>query len=1380
MNEYNVENITNTVLVVLKDGRIKPSIDLNLDDFRGIYEKWEYAGTFDPIGQFGAWVVNTISGALDYLYSRIRDAISSAASSIISGVGNLLNTVISPLKSAISYVQSVIDTIRSNISNIYSLVSTIPDRLRDAAFSILNSIKDLGNAIPKLIDNVLSRIGNVITLIQDFGKSLQDAIGAVVSRISDLTKVISSTISTLYNQISALVSTISDKIGLVVNSVKDLTTKITDTISLLQRSISNTIDSISNTLKGVLENVNATLKSLQGALQSFTNPLVTISSLLSQTLTNLGGIISSAWDTFRKIVIDPIWTVINSFIQFIVNEIPQIPTRIWNGLLQLGDSIRKILIDPVINLLKSIFIDPIVKGLETVWYVFSEAQKYIPNIFNPRFWMVGVISPVVSGIPTIVPSIVSAISSSVATAMATITTLLVRLYNAIKSFIGTVIDSVMSTFFTTTLYFDIISRAEKKMQKDLLDNLKGATDVLFSFVRSPMFMEFVRTFATWMCLFEMFSLIKNVEISLTPILAKIGARISPEAFVKYLKKTLQVIFKEALKTVIFTTSFWLFEPFKYLLNPWFRNILPIEIPTLHEFIEITRRYMPDNRYEVGTPTPIEGVTYSKIREHLLEVVSKRGYPPWLDPIVTEGYDKFYFTVTDRFNVQRVIPSALIYAVPPPSDVVRMMLRDMIQNLDDFGRIMSMHGYHPDISALYFMLHFRYPSAERLFEFACRVASGIVWLDRNEPGAREYFDYIQDEIRSFTKWKLGFEPRTPKELADDIEKSYPLRNLENLTQIATNRVAKAFSPLGRYFKWHDLFPMAWLKGFTSDQMIAMELSADIPMRIDARWMYKWCVINEEELVRIVIARGMHPKWVEKIAIAEMMNALAEERTVVRTGMMNAFKEGFITEDKLRSQMQLLDTVRLLDRDVPIRFLDGEVKLLVLRSKYDRAMDILLTTQKSMFTAFAENIVDYDELVNVLRTVTDKVNASLNLKLHFDKDYYDLIFESLKVRKSYETISRIRSWARYVIREMMNRLRAGYLLPTDVENAIEMLKNHARLTDQDVEYFKDVAKLMHSEFRRKVTVDSVLRKLSKGLITKDEALKLLTENGIDSELADALIEVNAKTYTLSIAQYLSYANIIDIPTEYIERKLELLGVPPDERSLILAVFNVKPIKSERDALVKRYLDEFENGYVDEKTVKDNLDKLGVLPKAIDILIEMKKVEKSMNAKKILVDAVLSRLRRGVIKLEDAINELKKYIVDESLIYALIEKYVRTYTFSPDKMISIAEYVPVNIEWIVEKARMYGYPEEEVKLIPAYAVAREISEEMKRLANELGSAFAEGIITEDEYRKALDELATLGGQAKSKFGVDWIVLSPEERYVLVQIYKTRAIRKLYSKSQ
>jgi len=849
--------------------------------------------------------------------------------------------------------------------------------------------------------------------------------------------------------------------------------------------------------------------------------------------------------------------------------------------------------------------------------------------------------------------------------------------------------------------------------------------------------------------------------------SRFNIKISVGWTLKHIASELKKYPDEIGKALIYGMSIWISQPFRLLSNAIFRNYIPVELPTLAELRDITRRHMPiEEKFEQHLETMRR---YLALYGYNDEVIS------WLTTPVTE--EGWFVTIVDRFGNERKIPISLLYELPTPSDIARMMIHDLFTvpekpelAFQSFKTMMYMKGYYEDIAKFYYLLHYKYPSMSDLWEFSCRTVAKQTWVS----------------VKPTKEEDLG---------AERVYSPVQLQSTYGLTKFTSGEVANKLNTiiqnvLRHYAKWHDYAPFAWLDNWTADNLIYLDLMADIPQRIDARWMYKWKVpipkeiadltksdyFDEKALFLIVTSRGMHPRWLEPITIAECMNALAEERTYARTGVINAFKEGFMPLDGLTKTLSNLTTIKILDRDVPVRFLEGEVKLLALRAKYDRALDILRDYFRDLLRGVTENIIPFDGMTESLKEEVKAIAQALKLpNLSLDESYYKLYEPVAESLRKVRTVERIRYWYRYMLYRILYRFSEGYMSEEEFNKVIDEITTNAKLTDEEKQVFVEVAKLMYEGFYKKTLADGILHKVKRGVIDPKKAKEELIKLGLTEDLADALIEKSVKIYTLSVSTLLSYAEYIDIPEEFVKRKLEWMGVPKDEIPIILQVFRIRPIKDERAKMIRSVIDAYINGYITKELFQENLKNLGKSPREIEILTEFADFEKSQATAKLAIDAILNRLRRGAITLEEAKKELSKYIVDKALIDAMIEKYVRTSVWSPDKLVSMAEYVPIDISKVVEKARMYGYPEDEVKLYPAYTIARNLNEEIGRIITELVYLYVYDIIDEETLSKEIDRVRTLNGEVK-KLGVDWIIIDDMEKKLIIERAKLRKMREQY----
>ena len=1496
--------------VVLKDGSVRrlDALRLTAGELYAqvvIYQRWQYAGIADPLGQAVGIIINALSAPLNAIQTAVnlvstalqsaREAILSAiegvASSISATINSAMQSVTNTISGVTSYLsqlsnqivssfQSVITTISNTIqsvsSTLNSAISSLSERFHGLITNVLESISNLGNTLrglitnvtqavtsgfqqlqgffTNLIQNVANQLANIGNLIRSAFENVQRAISNVAnnimnvvrssiegvrqfmgqmisqfqSLISNIMTHVTESLANLQNAIGSLGQSIVQGIrgffDVIANQIQNLSSALSNVANLITESIRNVVGSIGKTVSDAFRNVSNVIEGIRSALNNigqnifqqlqglwntlkelYTNVIQqlgrvasTISGAVKDSLTSFITEVSKALEEMSKgfagwfVDITKTLKGMTSAFQGFVNPLVEIKNWLVTTLPQV---FRQYLVDPLIAKLKELgsefrkepvlaaielagLTNPMLMAIATVWRALGYEVEITPDgkltnvkrvtsvfdllgkitsdawdILQGRItaiseWMSNVLKGVAEFTVQRMSDVVSILSEAMKDTLGTLGEV-VR--SSFESFIG-VVKPLFKGFFDSLLEISGLFRKPSDV-KSPTDVVTMYTSSMFEMVVATFFVDTITLLGASSLVSNVLDMFREIEAKISPILASIGGKIRPALPWKSFSEFIKTSIEEFYKTFFFTFSFWWFEPTKYLLNPYARGFLPIEIPTLREIIEIGRRYYPTEKSDYAL-------------KQVQRILEMRGYPPWLDEAILSNPAALGTDVTDRFGAKRRLPSAIFYDLPTPSDFVRMMLRDIFATFDDFKRAIAMRGFYEDVAKLYYLLHFKYPSLDKLYEFVTRAAAGMAWY---VPG-----DTIKKEIEKIYEiYGIRYRTLAPAELNADLP-SDPQVAIQKITQTIYEYLDK-ISP---YLKWHDYFPSAWIDGFTSDQMLVADMMADIPQRIDSRWMYKWGIISELDVVRIVAARGMHPKWIEPIALAEMMNALAEERTYVRTGVINAYKEGFLKSDALFKQFTNLTSVKLLGKDVPVRFLEGEAKLLELRARYDRAMDILNDSKTYLKRAYADNIIEWDDVLNVFRGIVARIQKALGLNLVVDEKYFETYKLAFDFYRLYEDVSRVRRWLRYAIYPVMRMLREGIVSSKEALQMVGGFAKLAKLSDLESKFFAYIFEAQVKLLERSLKADAVLKLVSRGILSPDEAVEALKQIGVEEDVAKALVEAKGKVYTLSIGTYLSYADLVEIPEDMLIEKMKRMGVPKDEANLILQVFRLKPIKSEVARFVSAELDLFENGFIDEDTLRSNLLQLGLRKDSATILIEVAKVRKEERKKRNLVEAILGRLRRGVIDLNTARRELKKLIVDEEFIDALIERNIRTYTFSVDKMISMSEYVPVDISDVMRKAELFGYPQEEIKLLPAYKIARDLSEEIKRLANELGNAFADGLIEEADFRRALDELATLNGQVK-KYGVDWIVLSPEEREALVQLYKIRRARKLAKKS-
>ena len=100
----------------------------------------------------------------------------------------------------------------------------------------------------------------------------------------------------------------------------------------------------------------------------------------------------------------------------------------------------------------------------------------------------------------------------------------------------------------------------------------------------------------------------------------------------------------------------------------------------------------------------------------------------------------------------------------------------------------------------------------------------------------------------------------------------------------------------FLKWADYSP-EWRKPLE-------KLSWRIPGRIDARWMYRWGVIDVDGLEELLVRGGLDPEYAPDVAAATAKNQWLTEINKLRDNSKSDYAKGFITEEQLRADLEAL--------------------------------------------------------------------------------------------------------------------------------------------------------------------------------------------------------------------------------------------------------------------------------------------------------------------------------------------------------------------------------------------------------------------------------------------------------------------------------------------
>ena len=1187
------------------------TIDLLKKDDLKIIMNWELGGITDPLGQLISWLYDNVVGWFKKIYSDLstffHSIIDEAIGTLkdwISDVKGFVNTIYSYLSSAIS---KVISTISSTIQDIYNSIVS----------SISSAVNTISSAVSGIVDTVVSKVkgffDSIWTSIQNALKPISDVLSKVWSWVYEGISKITGTLATVYGYIKSGFETLWDTLkGIGAYIVAKIQPYISGAIEAFKKGFAEVASFFKELYNHLVQGVNYISDKIMG----FVNAILRfpewfpnwfrehISKPISDAVSSLA---SWLWEkmpesvkTFFERAKDVFVGLYENLKEFFANPKEWIVEHVWDPLKErlkdIGEWIWEKLPEDIKDFftkvkdvftgfyegLKGFFEDP--KGwitthvldplreklqefAEWVWErvpdtlksAIESFQNFIKSIWeslkafieNPsEFMKTHIVSPFIDAISGLKDTIFEHVKSG-----------LEKLYewgqtvwSAIVSGFDWVVDNVFAPIARKIWGFGVkvagaLSTVVSPILLGLSTVVKSSIDAIHS-VTLP-HVELGSPEGTFPLLLA--SMTSNISKATLPAqFSAFASMVAGDAGetevqvagtkVKLRTQALKMLGLELLRSVVMSHVFPLFWATSRYVDISFRQFMAdhtwITIPSPEIAIEMMNRGLID-------------------AETLKWMVRAGGYNiSFVDNILSTKSITIETRASRMFNLRDApfVILGLRFWLPSVSDLCRFMLKDVFLKPEDFIKVMAIKGVPPHLAWAYYLLHFRYPSMPDLWEFYCRVLAHE-WLQQHGSTIKEML------------W-----------LPELIE-----------TKVNTKDVAYA---LTKYAKWQDYSDISWFKGDAkagtmqnvSDNMIVRELMADIPTRIDARWMYKWGIITDYELKGIALARGMHPKWVDLITKGEAMNALSEERTYARTGVLNLFEYGLLTEGAVDKLLSELTKVNILGEDVPVKFLEGERKLLILRHKLDRAYDIVRGLLSNITYMINENVMSINEGIGMIKEFGKNIADKLKVPVDIDEGFLNVYLSAQTARKKLETVRRIRSWMWTFLYRIVELAEAGVKTLAEVNAEIDAYATKAFLTDEEKALMKALAKIAYDAYkwRRSLSIEykSIISKFKKGLISYSKALSQLMALGYSREEAEALLDAEKYSYVTYPSTIATLAEVYPKARELLDEFLRTHHMSAKEVEAWRAYIMLKPIKDEVSRLVTEILSDYAEGILTDE--------------------------------------------------------------------------------------------------------------------------------------------------------------------------------------------------------
>ncbi len=224
-------------------------------------------------------------------------------------------------------------------------------------------------------------------------------------------------------------------------------------------------------------------------------------------------------------------------------------------------------------------------------------------------------------------------------------------------------------------------------------------------------------------------------------------------------------------------------------------------------------------------------------------------------------------------------------IPREDDLKRFLWRGHITE-EEYLNYLQYHGYSDKFRTAYLELTKQIPPPSDLTRFVVRE---VALMPDDYPTPQFFID-------AMSKW--GYD--------DYWARAYWWSHWElpafGQLQEAYFRDIITREEFRKYIVWHDYSPDPRPGISKSDVDIMNELIFKMPDKLDARWMRRWGIITTEEHKRLLKYEGLHPDWLDRVALAEKMNMLSDERTEVKSALRSQYLIGIITQQVLQAKLR----------------------------------------------------------------------------------------------------------------------------------------------------------------------------------------------------------------------------------------------------------------------------------------------------------------------------------------------------------------------------------------------------------------------------------------------------------------------------------------------
>ncbi len=1441
-------------------------------------------------------MVEAASSAFQQLVDMIANAASSAAEALqsilqaIAEAGSqLVDTMAQAMQGLADMLQSTLQAVAEQLQGFAEQVAAIA---AGAAEALTTALQGMVEAVSQQLQQLAAGIQQATAQLAETVASLAQQ---VVDALQQLPAAVAEAAEQLLAQLQEMATGMAEALQGIADAIQQIPGIVSEAVEAIAQSISSLAEQAAKTLEGWLATVHAGLQQVMDTLAQLPQFISRAMEVVEESLRNLPSIIVSAVED----VTSWIWENLPEWARRFLEEAPKALERVGVALTGFINAILKFpewfpswfteyISKPIVEALRAAA-DAVLGALEGAANALASAvatavdavralADALAGFFTDPWRYIGpALEWLAGGAQWLGEKLYEVGRWLFDTAVA----LGKGIWELVQGIVAKIADALVSAatwFYDTFLVKPLTQVADalsKTVQEVMLEALKrrgeGGELWFLLLLMAQMMARMMPVYSLPWVIGGIFEIPAKVKLSAKPMGVGAEAEAQPTKFVQRLMDFFKEIGKHLAQGTILGMSFNIFDPYKYLIRPPAKALMdPVfmaalgveaffEAPTVTQMRDILRRSMV---HVEDFSSLIQGKlpeNFKRVYDTATRMFEVYGYPRWFIEYYLDLGQKFSMIVQDRFGGQRVIPFSPLFEIPTRSEIVRMLQRDVFASPMEWTRFVKVYGMSDDLAKMYYMLSFDYPSFSQLWEFFVRGISGMLWYQPPE--------FIAEWFSRDAAWLGAGTPAPPRSLNYDYN--------------------ALFKAIPFYLKWIQKSNFSWFRkgskirygdmeitidfDWTADSWLLWDISADLPGKIDARWMAKWALFDlisaragvgtptpggsvspypeipfvdlvttvVEDTVassimmdlrafsRLLVANGLHPAWVPITAVAEAINALSEERTLLRTGFMNLFKEGFWDYETIDTLLDGFFTasfaVEYFDPrerkwkagavNVPVKFLPAERRLLELRAAMDRALDILRDLVRELNRAYAENLVGTHEeymaslsegvsLTNkwfkpLIRELTGK-----ELELLADTAYWEAYAKVLEHYRAIYTMRRIRYWIGRIITWSIYRLAAEYITVEDVKEIVNTFSSYGRLTSEEVEMIEKIMETMVGLAKREyIPTPSQLATIAEIVPEAVEKMQEVFEKRhvpeewrpiwaryiqvkpIASDVRSLLTAYRrARVYGVPLGEL--EEKIISLAKEagWTDRELEILALRIRLEELIAETREMRRAYLPTPTMLATLAEYIE---IPAELVREALEKRGVPEAWTEIWIRYIEIRPLADEARLLATVYFKAVRYGVPlgKLgEEALKTLRELGFSErelrirelrAAIEAAIDEWreaQREYIPTPSMLATIAEIVPAVVEKMEEVFEARHVPDEWRPIWRQYILAKPIASDVRSLLSAYRRAKVYGVEL-GELEQRILELAKQTGWTERELEILALRITVEE-----MIAEARELRRAY----